>query len=441
MQGTPTEVFRPYGSRDLEVLLSRSSLSASYRLQARAVAEVLPFRANSYVVDELIDWSAVPDDPMFRLTFPQPEMLPADDRERVAGLLAASAPRSRMQDVVRAVRARLNPHPSGQRERNVPVVDGRAVPGIQHKYRETVLFFPRRGQTCHAYCTYCFRWAQFVGDADLRFAGEVEPVVRYLASRPEVSDVLLTGGDPLVMSARMLAGYVEPLLADPLAHVSTLRIGTKALSYWPYRFVSDPDAGELLALFRRIVAAGRRLVVMAHYSHPRELGTGVAVEAVRRVLETGASVRVQAPLIRGVNDEAALWQELWSSAVRLDMVPYYMFVERDTGPQDHFAVPLGRAWEIYRDAYARVSGLARTVRGPVMSADEGKVCVDGVLGAGQERVFVLRYLQAREPGWVGRPFLARFDPAATWWSQLQPVVGAAGTGEFDPFAVTGGAGP
>ena len=415
------DVFRPYGSKELESLLRRSSVTEEYRRQAQAVAAVLPFRTNAYVADRLIDWSAVPDDPLFRLTFPQSEMLPRADRLRVANLLSASVPRERLNEVVRGIRKGLNPHPAGQRERNVPRIDGRPVPGIQHKYRETVLFFPRRGQTCHAYCTYCFRWAQFVGDADLKFAGDVEALTGYLREHPEVSDVLLTGGDPLVMSSELLGRYVVPLLDGEFEHVSSIRIGTKSLSYWPQRFVTDSDAGELLALFRRVVEAGRQLVIMAHYSHPRELSTDVAIEAARRVRDTGASVRVQAPVIRGVNDEAAPWQELWSSAVRLGLVPYYMFVERDTGPQDYFSVPLVRAWEIFRDSHARVSGLGRTVRGPVMSADEGKVCVDGVMTVDADKVFVMRYVQARQPSWVGHPFLARFDPRATWFSQLEPV--------------------
>jgi len=451
VQGATADVFRPYGRKELAALLRRSSLSEQYRREAQAVAEVLPFRTNSYVVDHLIDWSAVPDDPMFRLTFPQPDMLPLDDRIEVAELLDTSASRARLGEAVRAIRSRLNPHPAGQLERNVPRAGEqgqsreqgergeRGIPGIQHKYRETVLFFPRRGQTCHAYCTYCFRWAQFVGDTDLKFAGDVEPLVRYLREHTEVTDVLVTGGDPLVMSAGLLARCVEPLLDGSLEHVSTIRLGTKSLSYWPHRFLTDPDSEELLALFRRIVAAGRHLVVMAHYSHPRELSTGVALEAVRRVRETGATVRVQAPVIRGVNDEAGLWTELWSSAVRLGMVPYYMFVERDTGPQDYFAVPLVRAWEIFRDSSAQVSGLGRTARGPVMSADEGKVCVDGVLNLGEDEVFVLRYLQARRPSWVGRPFLARFDPRATWFSQLEPV---AGVPDSSPWArLSGGLTP
>jgi hypothetical protein len=112
------------------------------------------------------------------------------------------------------------------------------------------------------------------------------------------------------------------------------------------------------------------------------------------------------------------------------MVPYYMFVERDTGPQDYFAVPLARAHEIFRDAYAAVSGLCRSVRGPSMSATPGKVCVDGIAEVAGEHVFVLRMLQARNPSLVGRPFFARFDPKAVWLTDLTPAF--ADRFPFDP---------
>jgi hypothetical protein len=106
------------------------------------------------------------------------------------------------------------------------------------------------------------------------------------------------------------------------------------------------------------------------------------------------------------------------------MIPYYMFVERDTGPQDYFAVPLARGHEIFRDAYQSVSGLCRTVRGPSMSATPGKVCVDGVADVSGEKVFVLHLIQARRPELVGQPFFARFDPSATWLSDLEPAFAA-----------------
>jgi KamA family protein len=307
---------------------------------------------------------------------------------------------------------------------NRPAVDGGIARGIQHKYRETVLFFPNSGQTCHAYCAYCFRWPQFIGAPDLRF-GESDATVLpdYLRAHPEVTDVLITGGDPLVMRTSELARFVEPLLAEDLCSLRTIRIGTKSLAYWPRRFVNDTDADELLALLERIRVAGKEIVIVAHWSHPRELTPEIALRAIERVRAAGARVHCQAPIIRGVNDDADTWCELWSRELALGCVPYYMFVERDTGPRHLYEVPLMRAHEVFRDAYARTPGLARTVRGPVMSTSPGKVVIDGVLEVAGESMFVLRFLQARDPAWVGRPFLARLDEDATWWDDLVPFGG------------------
>ncbi len=143
--------------------------------------------------------------------------------------------------------------------------------------------------------------------------------------------------------------------------------------------------------------------------------------AVQRIRQTGAVIRTQAPLIRSINDNAAAWQSMWRTQARMGMIPYYMFVERDTGPQDYFAVPLARAYEIFREAYQGVSGLCRTVRGPSMSATPGKVCVDGVTRIAGIDVFTLRMIQARDPKLVGSPFFAKFDPNATWLTDLEPV--------------------
>jgi KamA family protein len=386
------------------------------------VATVLPFRVNSYVLDELIDWAAAPDDPIYRLVFPQPDMLPRTDVERLAALLAGGAPDSEVSALAHEVRMRLNPHPAGQLVLNSPVMDGVNLPGLQHKYPETVLFFPKQGQTCHAYCSYCFRWAQFVDEPDLKMATDhIGTLVEYLHRHPEITSVLITGGDPMIMNAGVLRRYIEPLLDPSLAHVEAIRIGTKSLAYWPQRYVTDKDADDTLRLFEEVRAKGRSLAFMAHYSHPRELETDVAAKAIQRVRNSGAVIRTQAPLIRSVNDDAATWARMWRAQVRSGMVPYYMFVERDTGPQDYFAVPLARAHEIFRDAYASVSGLCRSVRGPSMSATPGKVAVDGVAEVAGQRVFVLRMLQARDPSLVGRPFFAHYDPKAVWLTDLAPA--------------------
>jgi KamA family protein len=414
--------FRAFGARHLDELTRRAGLGERERLAVRAVATVLPFRANSYVLDELIDWAAAPDDPIYRLVFPQPDMLPRTDVERFAALLAGGAPDSEVSALAHEVRMRLNPHPAGQLVLNSPVMDGVNLPGLQHKYPETVLFFPKQGQTCHAYCSYCFRWAQFVDEPDLKMATDhIGTLVEYLHRHPEITSVLITGGDPMIMNAGVLRRYIEPLLDPSLAHVEAIRIGTKSLAYWPQRYVTDKDADDTLRLFEEVRAKGRSLAFMAHYSHPRELETDVAAKAIQRVRDSGAVIRTQAPLIRSVNDDAATWARMWRAQVRSGMVPYYMFVERDTGPQDYFAVPLARAHEIFRDAYASVSGLCRSVRGPSMSATPGKVAVDGVAEVAGQRVFVLRMLQARDPSLVGRPFFAHYDPKAVWLTDLAPA--------------------
>ena len=418
-------------------------LQPDLREAIRVVSLVLPFRTNAYVVEELIDWNRVPDDPMFQLTFSQQGMLAHADYERIRALLRAKAPNEHLRAAADEIRRTLNPHPAGQLTDNVAYLDGRPLPGMQHKYDETVLFFPSQGQTCHAYCTFCFRWAQFVGMADLKMASrESAELLRYLRRHPEVSDVLITGGDPMIMRANVLAGYIEPLLDTSLESLRTIRIGTKSVGYWPQRFVTDPDADEVLKLFERVVASGRQLALMAHYNHPVELSTPVAREALRRIRATGAVVRMQSPLVRHINDDAQAWADLWTTGANLGAIPYYMFVERDTGARSYFEVPLVEAWEIFRDAYRRVSGLARTVRGPSMSAHPGKVRVVGVSAVNGRRVFVLEYLQARDPEMVGRPFFAKYDPHATWFDQLEPAFASdralfhpAGAAEVEPLRV------
>jgi KamA family protein len=420
--------YRALTARDLPGLVERGFLSADQLLPVQAVAAVLPFRTNAYIVDELIDWTSAPDDPIFRLTFPQADMLDSADLSVVTDLLRREAPAALLQRAVHGIRMRLNPHPDGQLDLNTPMHRGQRLAGVQHKYPETLLLFPRQGQTCHAYCTYCFRWAQFVGEPDLKMAtSDVDSVTGYLREHPEIRNVLITGGDALIMNAATMQRYVDRLLS--VESVDAIRLGTKSLSFWPYRFLTDRDADDLMRLFETVTRRGRHLALMAHFSHPRELTTPAVQEAMERIRSTGAVIRCQAPLIRGVNDSPAVWVELWDELVRWGAIPYYMFVERDTGPKDYFSVPLARGHEIFREAYSHVSGLARTVRGPIMSATPGKVCVDGVAEIAGERVFVLHLVQARSPEFVGRPFFAHFDAEATWLTDLKPALGAS---EFLP---------
>ncbi|MEO0629154.1 MAG: lysine 2,3-aminomutase [Planctomycetota bacterium] len=394
-------------------------LDEELREAVMTVSAVLPFRTNAYVMDELIDWDRVPDDPIFRLTFPMAAMLDDDDFAHMRELVRCDASKAELEAAATPIRMKLNPHPAGQMSHNVPHVDGEPIPGMQHKYRETTLFFPSHGQTCHAYCTFCFRWAQFVGDDDLKFANkEAGQLRRYLEQHPEITDVLFTGGDPMIMKAKVFETYVDEVLR--VESVRTVRIGTKSVAYWPQRFVTDADADDMLRIFERVVESGKHLALMGHYNHGVELSTEISREAVRRIRGTGANIRMQSPLIRHINDSAEAWADLWTTGTQLGCIPYYMFVERDTGAKSYFELPLAECWEIFQKAYQRVPGTARTVRGPSMSCFPGKCHVLGVSEIAGEKAFVLEFLQARDPSLVRRPFFAKFDPTASWYDELEP---------------------
>ncbi|EGP94099.1 KamA family radical SAM protein [Nitrosarchaeum koreense] len=399
-------------------------LGEEKQFEMEVVGNVLPFKTNNYVVEQLIDWNNIPDDPMFVLTFPQRGMLIPEHYAKMEAALK-KGDKKEIQNTANEIRLQLNPHPAGQMELNVPTLkDGTKLYGMQHKYKETCLFFPSQSQTCHAYCSFCFRWPQFVGMDELKFAmKEGEQLVQYLQEHPEISDVLFTGGDPMIMKARIFSTYINPLLEANLPNLRTIRIGTKALSYWPYKFLTDDDAEEMLDIFKRVVDKGIHLALMGHFNHTVELKTDAVKEAIKKVRATGAQIRTQSPILRHINDDSEMWAEMWKTQVQLGCIPYYMFVVRDTGAQHYFGIPLIEAQRIFRDAYKKVTGLARTVRGPSMSATPGKVQILGIAEYGGEKLMVLRFLQGRNPDWVQIPFLAKYDEKAIWLDDLKPATG------------------
>ncbi len=386
------------------------------------VGSVLPFKANNYVVDNLIDWNNVPDDPMFKLTFPQKDMLIPAHYQDMKSVIKNGADKAAIKEAANKIRLTLNPHPAGQLEHNVPMIEGEKLFGMQHKYRQTLLFFPSQGQTCHAYCTFCFRWPQFVGMEDLKFASkEAEMLVKYVKEHTEVSDVLFTGGDPLIMKTKHLETYIRPLLEANIPNLRNIRIGTKALGFWPYRFLTDDDANDLLNLFDNVKRAGKHLALMAHFNHPIELSTDAVAEAIKSILKTGAVIRTQSPVLKHINDSSEIWADMLKKQVALGCVPYYMFVARNTGAQHYFSIPLIEAWKIFREAYQSVSGICRTLRGPSMSCLPGKVQILGVADVKDEKVMVFRMIQGRNPNWAARPFFAKFDEDAIWYTDLKPA--------------------
>ncbi|MDR0385623.1 MAG: lysine 2,3-aminomutase [Prevotellaceae bacterium] len=404
--------------------MPQTSLISKEDLEAiEVVGRVLPFKTNNYVTDKLIDWSNIPCDPVFTLSFPRKEMLCPEQYDRVKSLIDKKDYPA-LDECVKEIRMGLNPNPSGQHY-NIPEIDGIKLDGMQHKYRETVLLFPKHGQTCFAFCSFCFRWPQFSDMESLKFSmkKDFDLYLKYINSHPEITDILLTGGDPMTMSCDLLKMYIEPFLKPEMDNIKTIRIGTKSLSYWPYRYTSDSDADEIIRLFERIVKSGKHLSIMAHFNHYIELSTNEVEKAIKRIRSTGAQIRTQSPVLKHINDSPEIWAKMWQRQVELGCTPYYMFIARETGAKHFFELPLERCQEIFRKAYQQVSGIARAARGPSMSCYYGKIQVLGIEELDNRKMFVMRFIQGRNPDWVAKPFFAEYNPDATWITQLKPLSG------------------
>ncbi len=419
LEKTKLNKFISYNENNFYKIPQLYKLTHDQKEAIQVVSKVLPFKVNQYVLDELIDWDNVADDSIFNMVFPQRDMLSVEDYNKLK-LILKKNDACELQKCIFDIRSKLNPHPGDQMTLNVPMWQGERLEGVQHKYKQTLLYFPAQAQTCHSYCTFCFRWPQFIGDKSLKFSSKhINRLIEYLKCHKEITDVLITGGDPLISSTNHLRSYIEPLLDKNLSHITHIRIGTKVLSYWPHRFVTDKDADELLNLFMYVKKKGKHIAVMAHYNHFREMQTEITKIAIHRLQNAHVIIRTQAPVLKHINDTSTTWVELWKQQVKLGMIPYYMFIERDTGAKDYFSVPLIRALEIYTEAYKMVSGLCRTARGPVMSTSEGKVIVEDIVQIHHQKYFALKFIQARDENKVGKLFFAKYNPTASWINDLE----------------------
>ena len=413
-----------YNFHNFREIPQLAKLSKKQKHEIEIASLVIPFKTNNYVINNLIKWSNYKNDPIFLLNFPTRDLLSNEHFEKIDFLIKKGADRTEINRTIHKIWLQLNPHPGDQLKYNVPELNKIKLKGIQHKYNETLLFFPTQGQTCHAYCTFCFRWPQFTNRPELRFTmNQTDLLVKYLKKNKQITDILITGGDPMIMTANQLGKYINAILDADLSHLTTIRIGSKALSYWPYRFTSDTDTKDILDIFRKVVKSGRHLAFMANFSHPVELSTEEVKLATRNILSTGAQIRSQSPILNHINARADIWNQLWKEQVKLGIIPYYMFMPRDTGAQHYFALPLVKAWEIFKEAYANTSGLCRTVRGPIMSASPGKIQIAGVTEIFDEKVIVLTFLQARDTEWTRKPFLAKYNEDALWLNDLRPAFG------------------
>jgi KamA family protein len=354
----------------IRTLQQVEGLSEDAKKALDEVSKRYVFRANDYYL-KLIDWND-PEDPIRRL------VIPTTGEMRDWGKLDAS------------------------NEAAVTVAQG-----VQHKYRDTALVLVNN--VCGAYCRYCFRKRLFMNDHD-EAVHELEPAFAYISSHPEITDVLLTGGDPLIMSTGKLRPILERIAAIP--HIRTIRTGSKMLAFNPFRLLDDE---ELQKLIRDVSTPKRAFYIMAHFDHPREL-TPEARTAVTCAMRSGARVVNQCPMIRGVNDRPETLATLFRTMTILGAPQYYVFQCRPTAGNEPFDIPIVESWKIFSQAQEMSSGLSRRARF-CMSHASGKVEVIGVDG----RYIYTRYHRAKDEENVGRVMIFHRDDHAFWLDQLKPA--------------------
>lgn len=359
--------------RYIRRLADVEGLTPEEREAAGPVARRYAFRANSYYLD-LIDWDD-PADPIRRLVIPDPDEL-FDGGELDA---------SREHAVTRAQ-------------------------GLQHKYRDTALLLVTH--VCGAYCRYCFRKRLFMRD-NHEASVDVSEGLAYIRGHPEITNVLLTGGDPLLLSTRRILDIVARLRAIP--HVRLIRIGTKMPAFNPWRVLDDDALVDGLAAHARPDA---RVYIMTHFDHPREL-TEPAVRGLDRLQRAGLVCVNQNPMIRGVNDLVPVLADLFARLSWAGCTPYYVFQGRPTAGNAPFKVPIVEGFRTFDRARCHVGGLARRARF-AMSHATGKVVVVGV---DEEHIYA-RYHRAKDPADEGRFLVLRRDDDAVWLDQLEEVESA-----------------
>lgn len=343
-----------------------SQIPEHEREKLKQITEKFVFRVNDYYLN-LIDWKD-PDDPIKKL------VIPSEGELEEYGRWDAS-----------------------DEDTNY------AVPGCQHKYKTTALLIV--SEVCGAYCRYCFRKRLFRNDVKEAMS-DVEPGLEYISRHPEINNVLLTGGDSLILATPKLRMIVERLRA--IEHVKIIRFGSKLPVFNPMRIYEDE---ALLELIREFSTPEKRIYVMAHINHPREI-TPEAKRGFQALHDAGAIVVNQTPVLRGINDDPVVLSELLDKLSWAGVTPYYFFVNRPVAGNKDFVLTLKELYAIVEKAKAHTSGLGKRIR-LSMSHTSGKI---EILAIENGKAY-LKYHQSRDEEY-GKFMVLDCPDDAAWFDDL-----------------------
>jgi len=217
------------------------------------------------------------------------------------------------------------------------------VPNITHRYPDRALFLV--SPVCASYCRFCTRRRK-VGDPEKIPLSQYESAFAYLAAHPEIRDVILSGGDPMMLSDRRLEYIFQRLRAIP--HIEIIRIGSRITAHLPERIT--PEFCEMVQRYHPVY-------MNTHFNHPDEL-TPAAVAALDRLSRAGIPLGCQTVLLRGVNDDPAVMMRLMHALLRARVRPYYIYMADQVAGGEHFRTTVQTGLEIIKALRGWTSGLA-----------------------------------------------------------------------------------
>ncbi len=279
------------------------------------------------------------------------------------------------------------------------------APGLQHKYKHTALLL--LSDKCASLCRYCFRKRIFIDDENEEAGIDISEAIDYLKKHKEVTNLVISGGDPLALSTTKLKNSLEKIYDVP--HLEVIRIGSKVPAF-------DPDRmdDELINELRYFGYKDKKLRLVTHFSHPREL-TKKSVYAITKVRKANLAVYNQTPIIRGVNDSPQVLTELFNKLSFAGIAPYYAYICRPAEGNKMYTVPIEEAVSIFNKAKNDShGGVARTAC-LTMSHSSGKVEVVDKFG---DAIF-MRYHRAVKPEDNGRTMAFKSNPSALWFDDYK----------------------
>ena len=275
------------------------------------------------------------------------------------------------------------------------------MPGLQHKYSQTALVLSTN--RCAMYCRHCFR-KRMVGLSNHELLHRFDEAAEYVKKHREINNVLISGGDALVLPTTIIAKFLE-MISD-IDHLSFIRFGSRIPVTLPDRIIEDDNLVQLLEKHSR---KDRRIYIVTQFNHPREI-TDKSTEAIDRLIRAGVIVNNQTVLLKGVNDNPECLASLQNSLVGIGVNPYYVFQCRPVKRvMHHFQVPLHKAYEIVEASKKMLNGHSKRFKF-IMSHKKGKIEIIGRNGS--EMYF--RFHQARNPKNTGRFFSLKI-PAGSGW--------------------------